>query len=78
MMREYPSEGELKAMWQRLGRLSHSQLIEAFHRVQEGCRMRDGRMPGAEVMRELIMIWHLAQAWEEREEAEQSQLAEVA
>lgn len=75
MMRESLSERELKTMWQRLGRLSHSQLIEAFHRAHENCRLRDGRMPGAEAMRELAMIWHLAQAWEERE---QSQLAAVA
>jgi hypothetical protein len=78
MTRETLSEAELKAMWQRLGRLSHSQLIEAFHRVHENCRMRGDRTPGAEAMRELTMIWHLAQAWEERAEREQSQLAAVA
>jgi hypothetical protein len=78
MMRESLSEVELKAMWHRLGRLSHSQLIEAFHRVHENCRMCGDRMPGAQAMRELTMIWHLAQAWEERAEREQSQLVAVA
>jgi hypothetical protein len=78
MMRESLGEEELKAMWRRLARLSHTQLIEAFHHVHAESRMREGRMPGAEVMRELIMIWHLAQAWEEREEREESRLAAVA
>jgi hypothetical protein len=78
MTRESLSEMELKAMWQRLGRLSHSQLIEAFHRVHENCRMRGDRMPGAQAMRELAMIWHLAQAWEERTEREEDRLAAVA
>ncbi|HEY4084668.1 MAG TPA: hypothetical protein VGM43_01960 [Bryobacteraceae bacterium] len=72
------SEIELKAMWQRLGRLSHSQLIEVFHRVHESCRMRGDCMPGAQAMRELAMIWHLAQAWEERTEREQDRLSAVA
>ncbi len=78
MTRESLSEVELKAMWQRLGRLSHSQLIEAFHRVHESRRALGDRMPRAEAMRELNMIWHLAQAWEERREREESQLAAVA
>jgi hypothetical protein len=78
MTRESLGDAELKAMWRRLGRLSHSQLIEAFDRVHEESRMRDGRMPGAEVMRELMMIWHLAQAWEERAEREEDRLAAVA
>jgi len=71
MTREFPGEAELKAMWRRLGRLNHSQLLDAFRRAQEESRMRDGRMPRAEVMRELVMIWHLAQAWEEMEEREE-------
>lgn len=78
MIRESLSEIELKAMWQRLGRLSHGQLIEAFHRVYESCRMRGDRMPCAQAMRELAMIWHLAQAWEERTEREQDRLVAVA
>jgi len=78
MTRESLSDAELNAMWRRLGRLSHGQLIEAFHRVHEETRMRDGRMPGAEPMRELIMIWRLAQAWEEMAEREETRLAAVA
>ena len=78
MTRETLSDVDIKAMWQRLARLSRSQLIEAFSRVHEESRMRDGRMPGAEAMRELIMIWHIAQAWEEKAAREQSELAAVA
>ncbi|HEU5022536.1 MAG TPA: hypothetical protein VFT60_11615 [Bryobacteraceae bacterium] len=72
------SEAELNTMWRRLGRLNRSQLIEAFRRVHENCRAPGERMPGAEAMRELIMIWHLAHAWEEREDREQERLAAVA
>ncbi|HVV44523.1 MAG TPA: hypothetical protein VHC72_04935 [Bryobacteraceae bacterium] len=78
MIRESLSEVELKTMWRRLGQLSRSQLIEAFHFAHENCRMRGGRMPGAAPVRELIMIWHLAQEWEEREDRQQGRLTAVA
>ena len=72
------SEAELKVMWRRLGQLNHSQLIEAFHRVHENCQALGGRMPRAEAMRELMMIWHLAQAWEVRDDRREKQVAAVA
>jgi hypothetical protein len=78
MMREPLSEVELKAMWRRLGQLSRSQLLQAFHHAHENCRLRGGRMPAAARVRELIMLWHLAQAWEEKEDRQQSRLTAVA
>ncbi len=66
-MRQSLTDAELKAMWRRLGRLTPNQLREAFDRAHETCRMHGDRLPSAAVMRELIMIWHLAQAWEERQ-----------
>ncbi|HVW12062.1 MAG TPA: hypothetical protein VHC90_25965 [Bryobacteraceae bacterium] len=74
-MRKDLSDEELRAMWRRLGRLSSTQLLETFHRVHEACRMRGDRMPPAAAMRELIMIWHLAQAWEEREQPRMAAVA---
>jgi hypothetical protein len=63
-----PERDELMAVCRRLGRLNHAELLCAYRRAHETCRSGSDGLPRLGQLRELFVIWRLAEAWRLRKE----------
>jgi hypothetical protein len=57
---------ELKLVLRRLGRLGPRQIVEAYRRAHQACRMEDEMPPPAAALQELMIVSRLMRAWKGR------------